>query len=94
LFRTAKGAAVRAGKRLGYALELEDTKMNDDAVERLETKIAFLEGAVNELSDVVFKQQREIAALNEAIALLSNRFDTLKATEPGYTAEQERPPHY
>jgi len=68
--------------------------MNDDAVERLETKIAFLEGAVNDLSDVVFKQQREIATLNEAIALLSNRFDTPKATEPGYTPEQERPPHY
>jgi SlyX protein len=68
--------------------------MNDDAVERLETKIAFLEGALNELSDVVFKQQREIAALNEGIALLSNRVDTFKGSEPGYTAEQERPPHY
>jgi SlyX protein len=68
--------------------------MNDDAVEQLETKIAFLEGAVNELSDVVFKQQREILALNEGIALLSSRFDTLKAAEPGYTAEEERPPHY
>ena len=68
--------------------------MNDDTVERLEIKIAFLEGAMNELSDVVFKQQREIAALNEGMVLLSSRFDTLKGTEPGYTSEQERPPHY
>ncbi|HVF15310.1 MAG TPA: SlyX family protein [Steroidobacteraceae bacterium] len=68
--------------------------MNDDTVEQLEIKIAFLERAMNELSDVVFKQQREIAALNEGVALLSGRFDTLKGTEPGYTAEQERPPHY
>jgi hypothetical protein len=26
--------------------------------------------------------------------LLSNRVDTFKGSEPGYTAEQERPPHY
>jgi SlyX protein len=81
-------------KRLGYAPEREDTDMNDDTVEQLEIKIAFLERAMNELSDVVFKQQREIAALNDGIALLSSRFDTLKGTDPGYTAEQERPPHY
>jgi uncharacterized coiled-coil protein SlyX len=83
-----------APKRLGYASDDEGTDMNDDTVERLEIKIAFLEGAMNELSDVVFKQQREIAALNEGIAMLSSRFDTIKATEPGYTSEEERPPHY
>lgn len=37
--------------------------MSDDATERLELKIAFLERASAELSDVVYAQQREIVNL-------------------------------
>jgi len=68
--------------------------MNDDDLERLEVKLAFLESAANELSDVVYKQQQEIAALNERLMALTNRFDTFKTTDQVYTAEEERPPHY
>jgi uncharacterized coiled-coil protein SlyX len=68
--------------------------MNNDIVERLETKLAFLERAASELSDVVYKQQLDIAALNEQLTALSGRFDTLKAADRVYTADEERPPHY
>ena len=67
--------------------------MNDDDLERLEVKLAFLERAANELSDVVYRQQQDIATLNERLAQLSSRLDASK-TEPVYTAEEERPPHY
>ena len=68
--------------------------MNDETVERLETKIAFLERATNELSDVVYKQQQEIATLHERLALLTNRFEASRTTDRVYSAEEERPPHY
>jgi SlyX protein len=68
--------------------------MNNDIVERLEIKLAFLERATNELSDVVYKQQLDIAALNERLTALSGRVDAFKAVERDYTADEERPPHY
>jgi SlyX protein len=68
--------------------------MNNDVVERLETKIAFLERTANELSDVVYKQQQDIAMLNARLEALVSRVDAVKAAEPGFSAEDERPPHY
>ena len=68
--------------------------MNTDIVEQLETKLAFLERSVTELSEVVYKQQLDIAGLNERLAVLANRFEALRTTDSVYTAEEERPPHY
>jgi len=69
--------------------------MNDgDILERLETKLAFLERANAELSDVVYRQQQEITALTERFAMLVGQFDALKVAERPYTLEEERPPHY
>jgi uncharacterized coiled-coil protein SlyX len=66
--------------------------MNSEDLERLELKIAFLERANNELSDVVYRQHREIQALRERVEALSERFDSV--TEERRTPEDERPPHY
>jgi SlyX protein len=68
--------------------------MNNELVERLETKIAFLERATNELSDVVFKQQQDIVQLNDRLSALASRFDAAKVADDEYTAADERPPHY
>lgn len=68
--------------------------MDDHAIASLETKLAFLEKATNELSDVVYRQQRDIAALNERLATLASRFDAFASTERAYTSQEERPPHY
>jgi uncharacterized coiled-coil protein SlyX len=68
--------------------------MNDADLERLEVKLAFLERAANELSDVVYRQQQDIAALNERLTALAGRFDAFKSADRAYTAEEERPPHY
>ena len=68
--------------------------MNDDAIERLEIKLAFLERTTNELSDVIYKQQQDIVALNDKVAALAVRFDSLRTAETPYTAEDENPPHY
>jgi SlyX protein len=68
--------------------------MNSEAVEKIELRIAFLERANNELSDVVYEQQREIADLRTQLADLANRMENLRAEPLQYSAEQERPPHY
>ena len=48
--------------------------MNEEALEQIQTKIAFLERANTDLSDVVFRQQLEIRALGARIKEVSDRF--------------------
>jgi SlyX protein len=68
--------------------------MSTEAIERLETKIAFLERANNELSDVVYRQHREIEALRARLEALVDRVGAMQSQEPPRTPEDERPPHY
>ena len=69
--------------------------MSNYALERLETKIAFLERANTELSDVVYRQHREIEALRLRIESLSERLSAMSSQgDEQRTLEDERPPHY
>jgi SlyX protein len=68
--------------------------MNSDAIERLETKIAFLESANVELSDVVYRQSQEIQSLRARVDALVQRIDAAQTSETVRTPEEERPPHY
>ena len=69
--------------------------MNAEALEQVETKIAFLEHANAELSDVVARQQRDIDALRDQVAALAARIEALRDSDAApRTAEDERPPHY
>ena len=68
--------------------------MNSDAIERIETKIAFLESANVELSDVVYRQHQEIQALRARLDALAQRLDAAQTAETVRTPEEERPPHY
>jgi len=65
-----------------------------DAIERVEMKIAFLERANTELSDVVYRQQRELDELRSKLVALSTRLDSVKEQSTQYSMEDERPPHY
>jgi SlyX protein len=67
--------------------------MNSETIERIELKIAYLERANTELSDMVYRQQQEMSALRAKLAALTARIDAA-AAEGAYTPEQERPPHY
>lgn len=68
--------------------------MQDSPLEQIETKIAFLERANAELSDVVFRQHREIEALRARIDALVDRFEAAQSSESERGPEEERPPHY
>lgn len=68
--------------------------MNAHELEQIQIKIAFLERANVELSDVVFRQHREIEALRAQVHGLAARIDA-GLSDPGVRApEDERPPHY
>lgn len=64
--------------------------MRDRQVE-LETKIAFLEQHINELSDVVYAQQKTIDLLNDAF---NNLKDRLNISPNDAAPIDEKPPHY
>ncbi|HEY4367667.1 MAG TPA: SlyX family protein [Steroidobacteraceae bacterium] len=68
--------------------------MNDTTTERIEMKVAFLERANQELSDVVYRQEQEIQRLILQVAALGNRVEAMRSEPHQYTAEEERPPHY
>jgi uncharacterized coiled-coil protein SlyX len=68
--------------------------MNDAALERIELKIAYLEKANSELSDVVYRQQQQLDELIQRLALFARQVDELRERPPEYTVEEERPPHY
>lgn len=68
--------------------------MRADTLEEIESKIAFLERANTELSDVVYRQQQEIEALRATVTALASRLDAAQVEQNEYTLEEERPPHY
>jgi uncharacterized coiled-coil protein SlyX len=68
--------------------------MVDESLEQIQSKIAYLERATNELSDVVFRQHNEIKALEAQVKALRERLNGPQFEETQRTADQERPPHY
>jgi uncharacterized coiled-coil protein SlyX len=68
--------------------------MNDEIIERIELKIAYLERANNDLSEVVYRQQQEIDTLRAELRVLNGKMAAAMTEPTVYTAEEEKPPHY
>lgn len=68
--------------------------MDTASIEQIEIKIAFLERANAELSDVVFRQHREIEALRGRLESLALRLQARETELPAPAPQDERPPHY
>jgi len=68
--------------------------MDDTAVERIELRIAYLESANQELSDIVYRQQRELEALRAQIMAWQQRVESWAAEQAPTAPADERPPHY
>ncbi len=65
-----------------------------DRFEILETKLAHVEHTVNELSDIIARQQREIDAARGQVKQLALRLAGLEAPQGAGSASEEKPPHY
>ncbi len=63
-------------------------------LEAIELKLAYLERANQELSDVVYAQQQELDALKTRLTLLAERMQDASPADSPWTQEEERPPHY
>jgi uncharacterized coiled-coil protein SlyX len=71
----------------------DQTGMNE-AVERLELKIAYLERANVELSDELYRQRQLLDALVSRHADLLRRLDENTAAPASPDLLSEKPPHY
>ena len=67
------------------------TAAEDDSLERVQSKIAYLERV--ELSDAVFRQHRDIQSIEAQLKAIRDRMAGTPSDELR-TLEQERPPHY
>lgn len=64
-------------------------------MEKLEEQIAHLTRTVEDLSDVVARQETEIASLTRRVVMLMQREGERDAqTSGGIVVRDERPPHY
>jgi SlyX protein len=68
--------------------------MDQEVLERLELKLAFLERASAELSDVVYRQHKELEAVRESVRALAEKVQARQSADPVRPPEDERPPHY
>ena len=67
----------------------EDTRFDE-----LELKLAYLERANQELSDVVYRQQQSIDQLEARLGRLADRLSSLEERPRDYSTAEEAPPHY
>ena len=66
---------------------------NESRITELEIKASYLEDTVEQLNEVLVRQQREIDALIRELGEMKNRVP--QADEPGFRSlRDELPPHY
>ncbi|MFK8014583.1 MAG: SlyX family protein [Gammaproteobacteria bacterium] len=69
--------------------------MSDERITELETKLAFMEQTVGDLSDLVYEQQKSMDELRTWCQTLAQRVSALRANDGGDEQnEHEVPPHY
>lgn len=62
-------------------------------MERVQSKIAYLERALAKLSDAVFRQHQDIQSIEAQLKAIKERIAGTPSDD-ARTLEQERPPHY
>ena len=68
--------------------------MSDSALERIELKVAYLESANQDLSDIVYRQQREIDHLRTQMSAYQRQIEAWRSEQGDHAPVDERPPHY
>jgi SlyX protein len=59
----------------------------------IEVKLSYAEDTLETLNRIVYRQQEQIARLEQVVIQLSNQLQDLAPPE-GRTLTEERPPHY
>jgi uncharacterized coiled-coil protein SlyX len=63
-------------------------------IDELESRLAQQDQSILELSDEIYRQQRDIAQLEAQVRSLTERLRSVAAPEPANDAADEIPPHY
>lgn len=67
---------------------------NNDRIDELEARLAQQDQSIIELSDEVYRQQRQIEALEIEVRHLAERLRETVTSEPDGNPADEVPPHY
>lgn len=68
--------------------------MNEERLINIETKIAFQEDMIEELSKTIYQQQQRLDRLTAACQSLAEHLEALATAKDGGMPANERPPHY
>ena len=68
--------------------------MNEDRLVEIETKMAFQENIIKDLSDAIYSQQKQIDVLNKTIKQLIDQIEDSSVISPRGNLKDEKPPHY
>lgn len=68
--------------------------MDDVRLIDIEVKLAHQEMAMAELNQVLIDQQAQLTRLAQRYEVLTEKLHSLSQTEPGVSADDQRPPHY
>jgi SlyX protein len=74
--------------------QTEQSRMMQDRLTEIEIRIAYVEQTVNELSDVLVRQQAYIYRLERGFERLNEKLQAEKEIQADGDPEAERPPHY
>ncbi|MGK0445119.1 MAG: SlyX protein [Bermanella sp.] len=70
------------------------TQSDQDHIEDLQIRIAFLEQSVDEMNEIVTSQQSQINMLERAVKHLSSRLDQAGSSNIRSSEDETPPPHY
>ena len=68
--------------------------MNEQQISELEIKVAFLEQAIQDLSEEFLAQQKDLIKLKSQFSTLSSKLELIESDRNQGSVVDERPPHY
>jgi SlyX protein len=88
------GPALECTPSPGLPPSSQDRHMLEDRLVHIETKIAFQEDMIEELSKTIYQQQQKLERLEAVCRSLAGHIEALSAAKDGGMPANERPPHY
>jgi uncharacterized coiled-coil protein SlyX len=70
------------------------TQSDQNHIEDLQVRIAFLEQGADEMNEIVINQQAQISMLERAVKHLSSRLEQAGASNIRNPEDETAPPHY
>jgi len=68
--------------------------MNEERLTEIESRVAFQDDTIQQLNDVIVRQQHDIEYLKEELLLLKQQIETLAPSLVVDQAQETPPPHY